>query len=122
MRAGGVNRSLARLKKTVSQKTRLSGRRSFHQGDRAVSRRLTWINADAGRFGQKSVMPEAIRIELAELAELREKAALLCDETKGLIEDYHRLRNWRNESAAATVTDRAADRSAKLPILSARSD
>ena len=32
-------------------------------------------------------MRKGIRIELDELAALREKAALLCEETKGLIED-----------------------------------
>jgi hypothetical protein len=75
---------------------------------------------------------DAIYIELDDLAELREKAALLCEETKDLIEDYHRLRNWRTklrpmtptEAAlpAATLSDKAATRPAELPHSSARSD
>ena len=70
-------------------------------------------------------MREAIYIELDELAKLREKAALLCEETKGLIEDNRRLRIWAGQNApsapneaaspAPTLPDEAAARPAELP-------
>jgi len=36
-------------------------------------------------------------VDLEELAELREKAARVCDETKSLIEESGRLREWLDE-------------------------
>jgi hypothetical protein len=50
-------------------------------------------------------MRKGIRIELDELAALREKAALLCEETKGLIEDYRRLRKWQDELTSMLSTE-----------------
>ena len=39
-------------------------------------------------------MRKVIRINLEELAQLRERAAQLCEETQALIDEYRRLRGW----------------------------
>jgi hypothetical protein len=57
---------------------------------------LTQINAADTPFPHKSVMRGITRTDLNELAELRERAARLCEETKILIEEGRRLREWVN--------------------------
>src|SRR5215469_7274519 len=49
---------------------------------------LTQINVANTRFGQKSIMRGIIQADLDELAEVREKAARVCEETKSLIEEH----------------------------------
>ena len=39
-------------------------------------------------------MQGSIRVRLEELAELRDKAELLCEETKEIIDEYRRLKAW----------------------------
>jgi hypothetical protein len=55
---------------------------------------LTQINAANTPFGQKSIMRWITLVDLDELAELREKAARVCEETKSLIEEHRGLRKW----------------------------
>ena len=64
---------------------------------------LIQINANDAQ--SKGGMRKGIRIQLDELAALREKAALLCEETKGLIEDYRRLKKWQDELISMLSTE-----------------
>ena len=59
-------------------------------------------------------MRETIYIELDEPTKLREKAALLCEETKGLIENNRRLRIWAGQNVPG-APDEAASRASTLP-------
>jgi hypothetical protein len=47
-----------------------------------------------GAAGEKEAMQGSIRVRLEELAELRDKAELLCEETKEIIDEYRRLKAW----------------------------
>jgi hypothetical protein len=64
---------------------------------------LTQINVADTLFGQKSIMRRITRVDLDELADLREKAARVCEEAKSLIEEHRGLRKWAGRfSAGAT--------------------
>jgi hypothetical protein len=64
---------------------------------RRVETHLSQINAWDRIVGHKRTMPGLISIHLDELAELRERAAILCKEAQDLIDEYHRLKAWRAE-------------------------
>ena len=55
---------------------------------------MTEINAADAPFGSEDIMRGTIRVDLEALAELREAAARVCEETKSLIEQRRRLREW----------------------------
>jgi len=55
---------------------------------------LTQINAADPPFAQRSIMRGITRVDLEALAELREVAVRVCEETKILIEESRRLREW----------------------------
>ena len=67
---------------------------------------MTQINAAYTLFVQRAFMPRIICYDLEELAELRKKAALLCEETKELIEVSRRLRKWL-KGMEADASDRS---------------
>lgn len=55
---------------------------------------MTQINAADPPFAQRSIMRGITRVDLEALAELREVAVRVCEETKILIEESRRLREW----------------------------
>jgi len=66
---------------------------------------LTHSNADGAPFSAKGVIGGITCDYLSELAELREKAAWVCEETKSLIEESGRLRKRADELRAMPQTD-----------------
>jgi hypothetical protein len=54
--------------------------------------RLSQINARDRILGQLRTMRGLIHIHLEDLAELRQKAEILCKETQALIDEYHWLK------------------------------
>ena len=59
---------------------------------RRVEPRLSQINAWDRILGQKRTMRGLISIDRDELADLRERAAILCKETQDLIDEYRLLK------------------------------
>lgn len=74
-------------------------------GPKGGSNSLIHINATDPPFSHKSVMRDAIRVDLDDLAGLREKAVLVCEETNALIEEHRRLAKWLNELRLMHLTE-----------------